>query len=265
MLKQYIGLDLYTARRRILRDFPDLEPEGMDVTYIESPAPRFTVLGCDLTGGPGGPVLRIRAASGNPLRHLPSNYQENTFLRGFLMIFQHIMNDTSLTLDNLHACFRPGECPAAFLPVLADWLGIHPDTLGGEDEARRFLRYAIPLYRCRGTALGLEAHLAIVSGVRPRIIEGRLPYAPLVISETSETETHLFEQESTENCFTIFFPVPRTRFDESLIRRLSLIVGREKPAHTKCCISFAKPGRKPRRITTIGEESSMSAGGEIFI
>ncbi|QQO09012.1 phage tail protein [Breznakiella homolactica] len=260
---RYVGINLYKARKKILQDFPDMAEADIAVEYTESPHPRLTVLNCRFE--PARRTIRLTVSSNNPIRHLPSNYQNNEFLRGFLMIFQHIMNDTAGTLDNLHEYFRPMESPVRFLPVLADWLGIHLDTLGGEDEVRRFLQYAIPLYRYRGTALGLRAHLAIVSGVIPEIIEGSRPYSSMVIHENSGVETSLFEAENEEQCFTIFFPVERSRFDDTLIRRLSLIVQQEKPVHTKAYISFVQPKKEWRKVTTIREENSMDLDGVIFI
>ncbi len=173
------------------------------------------------------------------------------------MIFQHIMNDTTITLDNMNEYFRPMESPAGFLPVLSDWLGIHLDTLGKEDEVRRFLQYAIPLYRYRGTALGLRAHLTIISGVVPEIIEGTTPYSSMLIEEHSESESALMDSDDEKNSFTIHFPVLRSKFKETLIKRLSLIVQREKPVHTKAYISFKIAKRKPRAITVLSSDTVM--------
>jgi hypothetical protein len=147
------------------------------------------------------------------------------------------------------------ESPSGFLPVLADWLGIHLDTLGGEKEIRRFLQYAIPLYRYRGTVLGLRAHLAIVSGIVPVILEGKTPFASMIIDENSNIESELFDFNDLENAFTIHFPVFRNQFDDTLIRRLSLIVQREKPVHTKAFISFREAKRKHRKVTIIDHDT----------
>ena len=238
-----------------MQDFPGLEEEKIELRYVESPYPQFTVLKSGYNSSKG--VIELEASSNNPIRHLPSNYQNNDFLRGFLMIFQHIRNDTSIILDNMHEYFRPMESPPSFLPVLAGWFGIHLDTLGGEKEARRFLQYAIPLYRYRGTALGLCAHLAIVCGVVPEIIEGKTPYASMVIQEGAEVAVDLLEADVLENSFTVHFPVLRGQFDDTLVRRLSLIVRREKPVHTKAYISFLEPKRKPRKVTVIDQTTTM--------
>jgi phage tail-like protein len=260
---RYIGLDLYKARKKILNDFPNLEENCIDIHYEESLHPRFTVLQCSYNKREN--KIMLKAASHNPIRHLPSNYQSNDFLRGFLMIFQHIMNDTSSTLDNMHEYFRPMESPAHFLPVLADWFGIHLDTLGGEDEVRMFLQYAIPLYRYRGTALGLKTHLAIITKIVPEIIEDANPYEAMIIHEKAETDASLFEADNREHYVTIYFPVERNYFDNSLIRRISRIVQQEKPAYTKAFIAFKQTEKQKRKITVIESESSMNTDGVIFI
>jgi len=260
---RYAGLDIYRARKKILQEFPQLNEGNIRIRYTESPYPRFTVLSSAYNEEKG--LIELEAASSSPIRHLPSNYQGNEFLRGFLMVFQHIMNDTTITLDNMDQYFRPMESPSAFLPVLADWLGIHLDTLGGEEEVRRFLQYAIPLYRYRGTSLGLRAHLTIVSGVVPEIIEGSIPYPAMLIEPDTESEASLMDSQDMKNSFTIHFPVARSKFSDTLIRRLSLIVQREKPVHTQAYISFAAAKKKPRSITTITTDTVLGTTGGISV
>jgi phage tail-like protein len=260
---RYAGLDIYKAKKKILQDFPDIEEEHIDIRYEESEYPRFTVLSCRYDNIQKR--LKLKVSSHNPIRHLPSNYQTNEFLRNFLMIFQHIMNDTSSTLDNMHEYFRPMESPLFFLPVLSDWLGIHLDTLGGEEEVRQFLQYAIPLYRYRGTALGLKAHLSIITKIVPEIIEDKNPYEAMLIHETAEINTSLFETGKGESCFTIYFDKERDYFDDDLIRRMSLIVQQEKPVYTKAYIAFKEKEKLKRKVTVMKTNNSMDMDGVIFI
>ena len=268
-LRAYNGCDLYTVLGRIREEFPCLEPEDVRIRYKESPLARFTVLSCtpvfaknsssEISG------LCIEAASANPLRHLPANYQDNSFLRGFLMVFQHIMNDTALTIDNFSSCFRPMDCPQEFLPVLAGWVGAAEETAGSGQELRRFLQYALSLYGLRGTVSGLTSRLALACGCRPQIIEGELPYSALVIAAQGKAESNIFDAENTENCFTVHFPVPKESFSADMLHRLSLIVRSEKPAHTRCYISFAPPVRKRRKTLAISDDTRMSGEEGFFI
>ena len=182
------GLDVLSRHNRLLRIFPFLEKNDIDIIYEESDVKRFTIMRTSYNKNTKGSFYR---SFQNPV-HLPSNYQGNVFLSNYLMIFQHLFNSISITLDNIHQYFRPMECPPRFLPVIADWFGIHLDTLGGEDEVRRFLQYAIPLYKYRGTVAGLRAHLAIVAGVVPEIIEDEVPFTAMEILDGSLVEAPLW-------------------------------------------------------------------------
>jgi phage tail-like protein len=258
--RDYPGLGLYGVLRRIAVDFPELGPGDIDISYVESNLPRFTVLSC----APGHPAgLRIRAATANPIRHLPANYQENSFLRGFLMVFQHIMNSITLKADNLSSFFLPAECPAEFLPELASWLGAREDLADGEERLRGFLRRALSLYRRRGTVRGLAERLALVCGVSPRILEGQSPYSALVIHAGGGADSRIFEAENAAGCFTVHFPVPREKFSEDVLRRISVIAQREKPAHMRCFISFEPPAKRRRKTVTINDRTRMD--GEFFL
>lgn len=261
------GLDLYKAKNRLLRIFSDnkidMNEENIDICYEDSLYPRFTVLKCEYKRNTNCVLLTV--ASSNPIRHLPSNFQSNSFLANFLMIFQHIFNEHALVLDNMHELFRPMECPSFFLPVIADWFGVHLDTLGNEDEVRKFLQYAIPLYRFRGTVIGLRTHLYIVSGIVPEILEGEAPYSSMEISENSDVDVNLFDSNMIEDIFTVYFPVPDNYFDENSKKRLSLIIQQEKPVHTRCYLSFKKKEAFKRKITTIGKDSMMDFENGILI
>lgn len=257
------GLDVYRASNRLLRIFPFLDMQDIDVTYEESDIKRFTILKC--TYDRIKRKVRFTVASANPIRHLPSNYQSNAFLRNFLMVFQHVFNGTTLTLDNLHQYFRPMECPARFLPVIADWFGVHLDTLGGEDEIRRFLQYAIPLYKFRGTVAGLRAHLAIVAGVIPEIIEDEIPFSAMEIIDGSLVESYIMEQSIDSCVFTVHFPVPRAKMRDELVQRLSVIVQQEKPVHARCFLSFEKRRSARRKITVLTNDTMMDSDGGITI
>lgn len=258
-----VGLDAYRSCNRLLSTFPSLRRNDIEFLYKESDYKRFTVLRGDYNAKTKKVLLTI--ATANPIRHLPSNYQSNEFLRNFLMVFQHVFNGTALTLDNIHEHFRPMECPSRFLPVIADWFGVHLDTLGGEDEVRRFLQYAIPLFRFRGTSIGLRAHLAIISGVIPEIIEGYIPFSAMEILDGASIESNLLERQADNCVFTVYFPVPRESFGDDLVRRLSLIVQQEKPVHTRCFLGFKQAERKKRKVSVLTEDTMMDADGGITV
>jgi phage tail-like protein len=248
-----IGSDLYTAQRQIRERFPSLDEEAIDIHYTESREPRFKILSCSWDAR--AKQVRLEAAGANPIRHLPANFQQNEFLRDFLMIFQHIMNRNALLLDNLYRYFRPMECPSNFLAVLTQWFAVKADTFGREAILRRFLQNAFTCYRCRGTARGIKAQLALVSGVEPEIYEGILPYGTMDIQEGADVESSMFEQDAGNDCFTVYFPVLRETMDDELVKRLSRLVQEEKPVHTVCFLRFKDPPPRSRPVTTLSDDT----------
>ena len=155
--RSVVGLDVYSAKNKILSLCPELSESDIDITYYESEYRRFIVTDCKKSGN----KIMLYSTSKNPIRNLPSIFQENDFLRSFLMIFQHISNDIGIKIDNINEMFRPMHCPADFLNVLSDWFGIDINLLGSVEEKRLFLQYAIPMFKLRGTAMGLKLYLYI--------------------------------------------------------------------------------------------------------
>lgn len=257
-----IGLDVYKVQNRIQHLYPSLA-ERIDIEFVESSARRFVVIDCAYSKNRNS--ILLKATSNNPIRHLPSMYQENDFLRHFLMIFQHIMNETSITLDNMDNIFRPMETPAAFLPVLADWFGIDFSLLGTEDAARKVLQYAIPLYKYRGTRRGLRALLYLVSGVVPEIVEGRLPFDAMCIMNETDIDSPILDIEEQNALFSVYFPVLQNEIRDDVVKRLYRIIQNEKPAGTMGYLYFKKSEPKKRRTTVITKDMDvMGADGIEF-
>jgi len=261
--KECIGLDVYKARNRIRQIMPGFDERAIDITFRESDLPRYTVLDCEYSGKKNSVMLY--AASGNPIVRLPSNYQENDFLRNFLMIFQHINNEVGISIDTMYKNFRPMECSAKFLPMLADWFGVDLNQLGGEIEIRKFLQYAIPLYRYRGTAAGLRAYLYIVSGIVPEIIEGRVPYDAMEFSEQTEVTADILEPDGNDSVFSVYFPVSVDVMDSRLIRRLTSILQAEKPVHTRCYLCFKRTEKGHRHMPVLTDDTIMGDDGGTLI
>lgn len=256
--KMCIGLDVYKAKNRIHNLFPEME-NRIYIEFVESDYRRFVVIDCEYNKNTR--MIKLKATSNNPIRHLPSIYQENDFLRHYLMIFQHIMNETAITLDNLDNLFRPMETPAKFLPVLANWFGVDYELLGDEATARKVLQYTIPLYRYRGTKRGMKALLYLVSGIVPEIIEGSLPFEALNISQETEITSPILELDSCDAVFCVYFPVYVQDMDKDLVKRIYRIVQSEKPVNTQGYLYFKKPKVKKRKPVVI-EENMQVMGAE---
>ena len=250
-----VGLDVFSAKNRLFSLYPQLNESDIEITYQESDYRRFIVTDCKLTAGN---KIMLFATSKNAIRYLPSNFQENDFLSRYLMIFQHLQNDISIKIDNINELFRPMHCPSDFLQVLANWLGINVELLGTEEKRRLFLQYAIPLFKLRGTILGLKVYVYILTGIVPDIIEGYVPYSRLDIYENTDIQSGIFNREGDSCVFTVSFPVEKEYFDENLIKRLSLLLQQEKPVNTDCYICFKKKKVKPRKRTTINNKTTVS-------
>lgn len=246
-----IGLNVFKAKNRLKLLYPSLS-DKIDLEFVESNAQRFTVIDCKYDKSQK--KLTLKATSNNPIRHLPSMYQDNDFLRNYLMIFQHIMNETSITLDNIDNLFRPMEADAKFLPVIADWFGINPELLGSEEITRKVLQFAIPLYRYRGTKLGLKTLLYLISGIKPEIIEGKLPFEPLGIGFESTIESPILEKDSDANLFSVYFPVYLEDVDKDLVKRLFKIIQTEKPVNSIGYMYFKDHFVQKRKTTVITQD-----------
>lgn len=243
-----VGLNVFKAKNRIKLLYPSLS-DKIDLEFVESNAQRFIVIDCKYDKS--SKSLKLIATSKNPIRHLPSMYQDNDFLRNYLMIFQHLMNETSITLDNIDNLFRPMEADVKFLPVIANWFGINPEILGSEEVTRKVLQFAIPLYRYRGTKIGLTTLLYLISGIKPEIIEGKLPFRALNIGFGSTIESPILEEDSSANLFSVYFPVYIEDVSQDLVKRLFKIIQAEKPVNSIGYMYFKEHTVQKRKTTTI--------------
>lgn len=248
-----VGLDVYSAKNKILSLYNELTEDDIEITYKESEVRRFTVFDCALKDG----KIMLYATSKNPIRNLPSIYQEDEFLRNFLMIFQHISNDIAIKIDNMNELFRPMRCPADFLNVLADWFGIDINLLGGEENKRLFLQYAIPLFKTRGTITGIKILIYIATGIVVEIVEDYVPYSFLEIADGTNVNNNIFENEKDISVFTIAFPIYREQFDDNTLHRLTLLLRREKPVNTEFFFSFKKKPVKRKQKKVITEKMNI--------
>jgi P2-related tail formation protein len=151
------------------------------------------------------------------------------------------------------------ETPSKFLPVLADWFGVNFDLLGSEEVARKVLQYSIPLYRYRGTKIGLKALLYLVSGIVPEIVEGELPFDALCISDGTDISSTILDSTDNSNTFSVYFPVHADEMEEDMIKRLYFMLQNEKPVNTECYLYFKKPQKKTR-TTTVFTKDIMEMG-----
>jgi phage tail-like protein len=110
--------------------------------------------------------------SPHPLaRYLPALYQEDQFVQAWLSGLDEVLAPIFSSIDNFDAYLDPRLAPADFLDWLATWMGLVADETWPVERRRTFVSSAAALYRMRGTARGLAAHVRIFSGGEVEIVE----------------------------------------------------------------------------------------------
>jgi phage tail-like protein len=125
------------------------------------------------------------------LYNLPDIFQENDFLRRFLLLFEDIWEPLEQRQDHIAMYFDPRTCPEPFLLWLASWLDLTlpryraKEEAGGEERQikpaamiRYLLTQAMDLYNWRGTRYGLTRMIEVCTGITPEISE--IPTRPFV-------------------------------------------------------------------------------------
>jgi phage tail-like protein len=151
---------------------------------------------------------------------LPSLYQEDKLAQRFMSAFDVAMAPIFCTLDNLDAYFDPYLAPADFLTWLGTWVGLRLDENWSDDKQRALVAGAAGLFRWRGTARALAAHLTLYLGTVPEIREtGSVTWSALPGTAMPTGETRLE--------IVVRVPDPSA---VDLARIHAIIVG-AKPAH----------------------------------
>ena len=95
---------------------------------------------------------------------LPAMYQEDEFVQRFVTGLDDVLAPILLTLDCLEAYLDPVLAPADFVDWLAGWVAVPADEGQPLDLHRDLVRRAAELHRWRGTARGLAAEVALLTG-----------------------------------------------------------------------------------------------------
>lgn len=102
---------------------------------------------------------------------LPALYQEDDFSQRFVGAFDAALAPIFASLDCFDAYLDPFVAPDDFLAWLAGWVGIEIDETSSPERQREIIARAVDLYRMRGTAAGLTAHVSILTGGHVEILE----------------------------------------------------------------------------------------------
>jgi phage tail-like protein len=83
--------------------------------------------------------------------------------------FDDILAPIFSTMDCFDSYLDPQLAPPDFVDWLASWVGVDIDETWTLERRRQLIREAVVLYRIRGTAAGLAAHIGLYCGVTPEI------------------------------------------------------------------------------------------------
>ncbi|HEX8224029.1 MAG TPA: phage tail protein [Allosphingosinicella sp.] len=184
---------------------------GRCVLAIRSGPGRYLWLRLDLAGD-GGATPELRGATiGWPrrtsARYLPGTYSAEPagadFLARFIGLFDQLREEMLAPIDALPALFDPMATPAAeagasgedFLDWLGGWIGIALDRGWSVERRRRLVAEAPKLFRIRGTVAGLKRHIAVYTGIEPKLIEHFRLRRWLTLDETRLDEEKLWGPE----------------------------------------------------------------------
>ena len=111
-------------------------------------------------------------ASPHPLGTLlPPLYFEDNFAQRLTAGLDEVLAPVFATLANLPAYVDPRVAPIDFVEWLAGWVGLALDQTWPADRQRALIRQAADLYRLRGTARGIAAHVALYLQIEPEVEE----------------------------------------------------------------------------------------------
>jgi phage tail-like protein len=102
---------------------------------------------------------------------LPAALQEDDFCQRMMTAFDQVLAPLFTTLDCFDSYLDPKLAPDDFVDWLASWVGVEIDETWTLERRRRLIQDAVVLYRIRGTAAGLAAHVNLYAGVTPEIEE----------------------------------------------------------------------------------------------
>lgn len=175
---------------------------------------------------------------------LPEIFQSQDFMVRFLSIFEQTFDPSLQTLSMLTAHLDPLTAPRSMLPFLSKWVAWEMNPQWNLKQQRRLIRYAIELYRWRGTRRGLRYYLHLYTGMP---LDENIPESQKHISILDETKkAFVFGQaqlgetdpSTVDSPFVvgggkpfhfevILRPDPHNQIDESLVRQ---VIEQVKPA-----------------------------------
>jgi phage tail-like protein len=203
------------------------------------------------------------------LQYLPAIYQQDDdsrdFLDRFLSLFQSVFDEFDAAIDDMGRLFDPDSVPPQYFDWLAAWLQLPTDPTWPLAKKRQMLGSAAVKYRSRGTVAGITQAIADYAGIdhgvsivehfrmrswpllpAARLGGGNRLWGPAfyqrlqvgVFSQvgsfrlTDRPEPLAEPNDWGANEFSVFYPADPYQPDAATTK-VSAVVEREKPAHTK--------------------------------
>ncbi|MEB3356346.1 MAG: phage tail protein [Synechococcales bacterium] len=116
---------------------------------------------------------------------LPEIFHSEDFMARFLSVFEQTFDPSLQMLRMLRGYLDPLTAPRTLLPFLSKWVAWELEPRWSLKQQRRLIRYAVELYRWRGTRRGLLYYLHLYTDLP---LDEGLPEAEKHISITDETQ-----------------------------------------------------------------------------
>jgi len=236
------------------------------------------------------------------LQYLPAVYQQDDvsrdFLDRFLSLFQSVFDGFDARIDSMWRLFDPGSVPPQYFDWLAAWLDLTTDPTWSMANKRRMLKKAIADYRASGTVAGITQAITDYAGVSDgvAIVEhfrlrnwpllpaagplggdtrlwSRQFYQRLQVGTFSQVGAFLLTDQPEPaaepydwgaNEFSLFFPADPYDPD-ALTTKISTVVERVKPAHTKANLVPVLPRFRVGVQATVGVDTSVGAYTQLVL
>ncbi|MEM6597433.1 MAG: phage tail protein [Cyanobacteria bacterium P01_D01_bin.36] len=186
------------------------------------------------------------------LNYLPDIYRNVDFVGRFLKIFESAFEPTVDILDHQWAYLDPLTAPQSMLPFLAHWVAWSFDGPLSLAQQRVLIRYAMEIYRWRGTRRGLRFYLHLASGLpldehlsneADKSIEIYENFSQgHILGKTVLGRSTILGGNRPYHFCVRLHPTADTPLDETLIRT---IIDQEKPAFSSYDLAIESPTTEP--------------------
>lgn len=173
------------------------------------------------------------------LDYLPAVFREHPFVGDFLQAFEAMINGLQAEIEGVADYIDPVAARADFLPWLSGWVALTLRADWDEATRRSFLQQIVPLYRLRGTRVGMQRMLELYTNERVEVDDAfdQVPYYFQVRLTLSEADPDLL------------------RSKQNIARA---IIDQEKPAYTFYALQLAIP---TMRLVSVSFQDHEEAAG----